>query len=473
MQWKMKRGRLGLAVFTAVVLLTPPFAMAATIIGTVTPGTPSTVSLENTTTFAVDGTAQTDANGNFTIRNVPGGTYYVTARVNGSSVLGSAYGGTLTVSGNTTYGGIDISIPQAAVVGTVVSADTKDPIWVNAILPSDSSVSDTVYAGTSGAYSLALPQGSFDVQAEQETVAGQVYSAVYGAPTQISVVNGQHVMGIALSLATPAGTSGSTSGGTGSTGGGASSTGGSGGSTGGSTGSSGGSTGGGTGASGGTGLTGGTGASTGGSTSSTGGSTGGGTSSTGGTGGSTGGSTGSSGSTGGVTGDSSGSSGATGGGSQIPGTQRAAAPSTTTLDATGSATATEVGGQAVLEVDAVSLQQLIGSRTGQDVEFRSASDDAELSLPPAAVAALLSAGGEVTLATPEASYTLPLADIALAQAASALGVQSPGDLQLTVAVQPAPSEDLTLLTRVVGQGGVRAQPLSFTVAASADGNSLT
>lgn len=638
--------------------MSPSLALAATITGTVSPNTPSTVTVEDPVTYAVYGSAQTDANGNYTISGIPDGNYLVTAGPDGSTVLGSVYdnGATLTVSGNQTYGGVDFNIPQATVTGTVSSADTVDPMWVNAIDTSNSTVADTVYLNSPGAYSLALPQGTFEVQAQQQTVAGEVYSAVYGTPTPISVNLGNTVTGIDLSLATPAASGGSSGApvtiGACSTSSPAPC------------------------------LVSGTVTPVGGSQESLASANlsvqvmepgaGGGLlnvdvvtangnqelgaafenatfhlvfetnydpklamntgpvqtwssvqnqngtytvdvtaqaassdwyappsggsyclpgescyasqetvqetatshydailllafddlSSPGESSWMQGVSIGTNAQVTGqpyytpasgsqpaslsimiggphlkadlslntadfsaflpqallnewgvqstsqlqaaitngsvanpvVTSEAGGmriafstplsvhtvsvspaasTGGGTGGGSTVPSVPSGTAASGDTLDATGSATATVSNGGTVLSVDGTSLQQQIGSQTGKDVEFQSPSADSTLSVPPSAVASLLSAGDQLTLATPGVSYTLPLADTQLTQVASTLGVQSPSDVQLSVSVVPAPAQDLTALRQAVGTNGILAQPVSFTVTASANGHSVT
>ena len=121
-------------------------------------------------------------------------------------------------------------------------------------------------------------------------------------------------------------------------------------------------------------------------------------------------------------------------------------------------------------LNAAQLIPELGS--SQTVVVRAGTENAELLLPAQAVQALTQDRDTVEFRSPDGTYILPLQSLPLAQLAAKLNVASGTDLNLEVSIQPAPVSDRDILTTTFGSSGVVVPPVTFSLSASANGNSI-
>ncbi len=142
------------------------------------------------------------------------------------------------------------------------------------------------------------------------------------------------------------------------------------------------------------------------------------------------------------------------------------------LNASHDATTTTTNGASTLDVSGSKLGSALGSGTHENVAFTSSTDQATLNLPTTAVTDLGSSHSEVSLVTPAATYTLPVASLGLAALAKSLDVSQTA-LSLSVQVVPAPSSDTADIKSTTPTATVLASPVTFTVTATANGKTTT
>ncbi len=142
------------------------------------------------------------------------------------------------------------------------------------------------------------------------------------------------------------------------------------------------------------------------------------------------------------------------------------------LNASHDATTTTTNGASTLDVSGSKLGSALGSGTHENVAFTSSTDQATLNLPTTAVTDLGSSHSEVSLVTPAATYTLPVASLGLAALAKSLDVSQTA-LSLSVQVVPAPSSDTADIKSTTPTATILASPVTFTVTVSANGKTTT
>ncbi len=131
------------------------------------------------------------------------------------------------------------------------------------------------------------------------------------------------------------------------------------------------------------------------------------------------------------------------------------------------------GGTTTIDVDAGHLAQNLGGMSGSVVTFTSDTTTTDLDITGDAAENLTQNGDGISIETPGGAYTLPAGSIDMTQLEQLLGVSEASDITLTISVTPGSASDTTEIAQGIPSGSIVADPVTFTITASVNGQSQT
>ncbi|MDA8346585.1 MAG: S-layer homology domain-containing protein [Thermaerobacter sp.] len=138
-----------------------------------------------------------------------------------------------------------------------------------------------------------------------------------------------------------------------------------------------------------------------------------------------------------------------------------------------SSTITENGTTTTFNVNADLLTQNLNGQTGSDVTFSSSTTTSDVNISADALQSLTQGNIGISIQTPEATYTLPSGSIDVNSLETLLGVSQPSDISLSITMTPASAADTADITNGVPNGSIVGAPVTFTVTATANGQTQT